>query len=208
MKEKNPDLTPEENRVRQTEDLISSTVKVSIPAVVTSVSQLGSDQMVEVRPLVTENDEQYIALQHSVIYDVPVVFPAGGGALLSLPMAVGDTVLVLFSHRSIGEWLNSDGSETVPRTLRRFSLTDAIAIPGLYTKSSNLSPNTTDVELKFKGSSIRIQPNGDVNVNSVNDVTISAAQTINVVSNGDINLSASGDVNITCLLYTSDAADE
>jgi hypothetical protein len=80
--------------------------------------------------------------------------------------------------RSIDEWMESRGNEDTstftPADKRRYSLNDAVAIPGLYSKRSNLGPDPKDVELKFAGSSIKLRANGDVVVAAANDMFFTA----------------------------------
>lgn len=62
---------------------------------------------------------------------VPVAFPGGGDFSITWPLAAGDSVLLVFSERSLDEWRQVAGSGHEPGDLRRFDLSDAIAYPGL-----------------------------------------------------------------------------
>lgn len=62
--------------------------------------------------------------------NVPVVFPTAGFAAITLPVAVGDTVLLLAADWAIDQWLTS-GSEASPADKRTHDLNDFIAVPGL-----------------------------------------------------------------------------
>lgn len=191
------DLSPQDLLQNKILEQLVANVHMSMPAVVVNVDDLSSKQSIDVLPLINEVYEDYIALQPSEIYDVPVVFPSAGGGLLSFPVKVGDTVELVFSRKSIGEWLLGDGGNTTPETFSNFSLTDAVAIVGLYTQSSHLSPNPTDVELKFAGSSIRIEPSGHTHVDSSDAITATAVGNITLSSQADINITAVGNVNVT-----------
>lgn len=143
--------------LKTVEDFLRDNMYTALPAVVRDVSTFGSTQTVDVKPLVRKLYRDGVVLETPVILDVPVVFPSGGGGSLTFPVAKDDTVLLLFSMRSLDEWLNGDGSEITPLTTRQFNITDAIAIPGLFPKSANLEPNTDDVELKFKSAKLKLQ---------------------------------------------------
>ena len=67
-----------------------------------------------------------------VIPDVPVVFQRSTEFFLSFPLRRGDLVAIHFAERSLDAWLSGAGEDTDPGELRRFDLTDAIAVPGLY----------------------------------------------------------------------------
>lgn len=74
------------------------------------------------------------AFDQPVITSVPVCFPRGGGFAMTFPLKKGDPVLLVFSQRSIDRWTDTDGKTKHDcEDDRRFDLSDAIAIPGLYT---------------------------------------------------------------------------
>lgn len=62
---------------------------------------------------------------------VPVIFPSGGGMTIRLPVAAGDTVLLVFSESSMAEW-RSTGQQSAQEDARRHSLGWPVAIPGLF----------------------------------------------------------------------------
>lgn len=112
---------------------ILADTRVSIPARVERYD--SAKQLVDVKPLLkesyrAENGEEIIE-SLPVITNVPVVFPGAGGFRLTFPVAVGDTVLLVFADRSIDSWLDQ-GGEASPLDERRHHLKDAIAIPGLH----------------------------------------------------------------------------
>ena len=149
---------------------IRSDIYTMLPAKVTNADNLTSAQTVDVMPLVGRLYTDGTQLPTSEIYNVPIVFPAGGGALISLPVGVGDGVCLLFSMRDLDGWENSDGKEAVrtPST-RHHSVTDAVAIAGLFTTTTHLTPNASDVEIKFAGSSWKMKPNGNVQLDVAGD---------------------------------------
>ena len=134
------------------------------------------------------------------IYTVPLVFPSGGGGVLSFPIQVGDPVLLMFTKEDNDGYLAGNGSE-VPKTNRKFSYNDAIAIPCVYPFQNNLQPSKDDVELKFKSSSIKIDKDGNVAVSSVGKVTIEAASEVDInVTTVNLNadvVNCTGSLNVT-----------
>lgn len=153
-------------------DLINEQIKrkfiegifTSIPAKVLKVSDYQSLQVVDVQPLIGTIEEDGVELVPSVIYNVPVVLMGGGGALISIPLAVGDTVLLIFTMKDIASWQKGDGSYTVADTTRLHNINDAIAITGLYANKGTLNPDPNDVVIKFKSSEIRIAADDTVTV--------------------------------------------
>lgn len=174
------------------EDIIYSSIEGHLretslggmPAMIVDVSSYGDKQFVNVRPQISRLLEtgEVISNDEITIYDVPVIWPSGGGAMLSFPLKVGDTVWLSFSQRNLEDWLYSDGTqEVIPGDSRHFSMTDAVAIPGLYTALSNLKPSTSNLELKWDNKRLSFKPsdeveltNGSANVKLNADGTITA----------------------------------
>lgn len=91
-------------------------------AIETELGELGTDPSVPYR----EEDLPPITR-------VPVAFPQGGGFFVSLPLQVGDFVLLVFSERNIDRWLTSARKSrqgTVSTgDLGQHTLDGAIALP-------------------------------------------------------------------------------
>lgn len=64
------------------------------------------------------------------LLEVPVCWPGGAAGFLHVPLAAGDTVLVVFSEEDYGKFWVS-GSVSAPEVLQRHGL-HAIAVPGLH----------------------------------------------------------------------------
>lgn len=68
--------------------------------------------------------------------DVPIVFPSAGGFTITMPIAAGDEVLVVFASRCIDAWwqlgANDDGVSLGRRPMeaRMHDLSDGFALPG------------------------------------------------------------------------------
>lgn len=138
-----------------------SDVHVSMPGRIESYE--AGTQKASVQPLLQLTLEDGTRQRLPVINNVPVVWPRGGGAILSFPLAAGDGVLLIFSERSLDEWL-AQGGETAPDDPRSFDLSDAIAVPGLYPFSAASDADERDVLLKFRGTELRLGADGDVGI--------------------------------------------
>lgn len=116
---------------------IFADLKVSCPAKVESFD--AATQTVDVAPQIKdfyENEEgERIAVAIPIIRAVPLVFPGSGGMRITFPISRGDTVLLVFSDRALGEWI-SNGGDITPSDDRRHHITDAVAIPGIRAKSA------------------------------------------------------------------------
>ncbi len=74
-----------------------------------------------------------------VLQDCPVFTLQGGGYSLQLPVAKGDTALVLFSDRNLDNWYTTGGMAP-PADGRLHDLSDAIALVGLNALARPLTP--------------------------------------------------------------------
>lgn len=72
-----------------------------------------------------------------VLEDVPVVWPGGAQGHLHIPLAAGDTVMVVFGESDFGGWWET-GSVSAPKSLARHDL-NAVAIPGCRRAAAPLS---------------------------------------------------------------------
>lgn len=137
---------------------------------------------------------------------MPVIWCGSGDFLLSGPVEVGHTVWLSFSQRNIEDWLYSDGTqEVIPGDSRHFSMTDAVAFPGLYTALSNQKPSTENVELKWGDKLISLKPSGEISVSNASgsytlkndgNIELRPAATVTVIGNVEVQgtLTATTDV--------------
>lgn len=174
-------------------------INVAIPA--TIVNYEPSSMRATVKPSIPKrlsNGETLLAPQ---IVNVPVCFPvadvAGNVAMITLPMKSGDGVLLVFSHRSIENWLS--GSTDVPDDPRMFDLSDAFAMPSCNARSPQA--DGVNLSVQYGKGSIKIAPNGDVTVDSPNitmntdNLTVNCPRSTfngNVLVNGGISTAGGG----------------
>lgn len=102
------------------------------------------------------------AMPRPIIFDVPVVYPRGGGFSLTFPLAPDDPVLLVFSQRGLTEFkerlaTGTSTARSLPDSRVFFALKDAVAIPGFI--SGPVS--STDLEITTPGDQLaNIQVNG------------------------------------------------
>lgn len=117
--------------------------------------------------------------------NVPIIFPRAGGASLTFPVVEGDTCLLLFTERSIDQWLYSGGQVSTADS-RKFDLSDAVAIMGLTPFSdTSLAQNNTDLFLTYNGSYFKIKENGDVVIETSSKLALgtSLVEVLQTISN-------------------------
>ena len=135
------------------------------------------------------SDDEILVLP--IIHNVPVMQPSSGGASINFPVKSGDNVLLIFSERSLEQWLQ-DGKQSAPDDPRQNNLTDAVAHIGLNPFNViSSAENNDDLLIAYDGSKIRFKPGG---------VVEAEASEIELIAN-NVNIT-SPDVNITAANVT------
>ena len=113
------------------EDALRLDLETAFPARVQAYD--GSAQTADLVPLVRRQvpqpDGSHAMEELPVLPCVPVLFPRMGSAFVSLPVAVGDTGLVVVCSGAIGHWRAGDGDVSDPGDLRRHHPSHAVFLP-------------------------------------------------------------------------------
>lgn len=121
-------------------------IHTALPGVIVSYDP-GSNRA-SVRPSGSYKTEDGRSLAYPVIYNVPVQFPCGmgGNAGVTFPIKAGDGGILVFAESQLDDFTGGGDSEDP----RRFSLNDAMFIPGFYSASpSGESGHPDEVCMKF-----------------------------------------------------------
>lgn len=144
-----------------------ASVHVALPGIVTSFD--AEAQTVSVQPGVktvfTAANGEEVTETLPEIYGVPLSYQRGGGYFMSFPMQKGDPVLLVFCERSIDQY-RIDGKLADPGDLRRFSLSDAVAIPGAHGDKQKLTDVSTEdmVMGRQGGAQVTVKKNGEIHL--------------------------------------------
>lgn len=154
----------------------------AIPAKVIKITQDENGLTVDTQPMINRVEVDGEVFIPSVIPDVPVIMPAGGSAIINLPVAINDLVLLVFSMRAIDEFIVSDGVEPqTPFSKRSHSISDAIAITGLFTSKTAHSFDPDNLQLRNgkedSMSQVTITQDGTVTINGASKVEIGEGAT-------------------------------
>lgn len=127
---------------QQAVDRFQSTLHTSEPAV---ILRIDHDAMtVDVQPIIKRLYEDGTSEESPTILSVPIMMPGTQESLISLPVKVGDSVMLMYAQKDMDQWSISDSNQpTAAATQRTFDAQDAVAIPGLY--SSPRSLNRTSI---------------------------------------------------------------
>lgn len=137
----------------------------AIPAVVESYDP--AKQTITARPALKRKYADGSVVERPLIPNVPVAFPRGGGASMTFPLKKGDSVFLVFSMRSLDVW-KSKGGVVDPQDPRRFNVTDAIAIPGVY-PGNNPAPRASSSNLRIEigDAEIEMQPGAKFKIGKI-----------------------------------------
>lgn len=158
----------------------------ALPCIVTNVVGNFENQRVDVQPSINTLYKDGTSEEHTQILGVPVLLPGSSSSLVSFPVNVGDTVMCVFSQRSMDNFKIGNGQPTVPNDYRKFSDQDAVAIPGLFSFSKSVNrpairkyPHNpkTDLVIAHNIASgtevmIHMKQNGDLVINTEATVTV------------------------------------
>lgn len=95
-----------------------------------------------------QDDGSIVSAPITLLTDVPVEFPRGGGYTLTFPIAQGDECVLVFASRSIDSWWQSGGVQE-PVSSRMHDLSDAFCRVGPQSQARKISGiSTTTAQLR------------------------------------------------------------
>ena len=110
-----------------------SEIHTAVPAEVVSFD--AQKRKVSVRPTVREKSAKGF-VESPTVHEVPVQYPASSNAGVTFPLSKGDTGILIFSQADIEAWCQRGGLQN-PSSERKWDLTDAMFIPGLFAFSES-----------------------------------------------------------------------
>lgn len=157
----------------------------AIPGIVVTVRNNFQDLYIDVQPSINDKKRDGSAIERPVVLNVPVQMPSSSTAALTLPINVGDPVLLVYAMRGLDVWKRGDGYPQTPTDLRKFDKRDCFAIPGVWPISRSVnnpskhswSHDPKDVVLvNALGTSneveVRLKPSGDILIRTNKDVSV------------------------------------
>ena len=88
-----------------------------------------------------------VTLHYPLMKGCPLFVLQGGGSWLDMPVAIGDTCLVLFNDRDIDIWWETGSTDSLCNTVRAHSLSDGFALVGVNSWPEALALNGSYVDL-------------------------------------------------------------
>lgn len=147
---------------------INSNLNTCLPGKITRVIDYKK-RKVSVQPTIRRVYLDEEVLEPPVIDNVTLQYTGTEDAIIKFPIKVGQNVLLIFSQRSLDNWLLS-GDVSLPGSKRKFDISDAIAIPSLQTFNTDhpLIDNNEDTEIVTKDNKIVIKANGTIEIGGDN----------------------------------------
>lgn len=161
-----------------------SGIYTAMPATIVGIDDLNTRNTIQVQPAI-EKDYGLGSFHKLPIIETTVQWPAGGGAVMTFPLALGDDVLVIFSMYSLAEFQASIAGTVQPYDGRMHHLTDGYAIPKVFRGANQPSPSTTDVEIRYGDSLISLKEDDSIGIEN-------AKGSISIDKDGNHKSTASG----------------
>lgn len=130
-----------------------------------------STQLCSVQPTVRYLGQDDAYIEYPTIDDCPVVFPGGGGFIMTFPLQQGDEVVCLFAKHSIDNVVDQGGIQHTDDD-RRFDLSDCIVIPRWHSGPSTVgSFDSYGMQLRQVAGTgyVRLDVAGNVEINGATD---------------------------------------
>lgn len=201
-----------EEGVRLAMESAQARIWTALPGIVQAVDL--TKQTVSVQPAiqgeVTATNGAISRVNLPLLVDVPLVWPRAGGFALTLPVQVGDEVLVVFASRCIDAWWQN-GGVGVPAEPRTHDLSDGFALLAPTSQPQVLSNVQADgmelrnvartVFLKLTNTGIQIQGNithvGNLDQTGTQQVSGNVTVTGNIAHSGGTLVSGGKNVGGT-----------
>lgn len=165
-------------------DKLSEGLYTAIPATVVSVVDGFRGMLINAKPKLLIKNGDGTTAERQTILNVPVQMPATRRSAITMPVAAGDDVLLIFSMEGIDSWKRHFSTSPIePLDYRRHSMRDAYAITGVFPISGSVNQqnnrslphNTNDlvVSHNLKSGSeteIRLLSGGGIIVNTSQDI--------------------------------------
>ena len=155
-------------------------IHTALPGIIQSfdAAHMTCSVQPSVRGAIVQPNGQAVAVDLPMLVDCPVVFPGGGGYILTYPLKAGDECLVVFSERCIDAWWQSGGVQAAAE-YRLHDLSDGFVIPGPRSQPHVVAGGVgmTGAEFRRDDGTVRIKL-------TTNGVEITAPG--NVIVHGDV----------------------
>ncbi|QDP64743.1 MAG: putative spike protein [Prokaryotic dsDNA virus sp.] len=189
-----------------------NSLNTCVPAYITEVVTEGDYiKWVSVRIVNHKAYKNGEVFKRQEITNVPVMFPSSSEGIVSFPLKVDDPVMLMFAQEDIDKFLHDGTKDESPQTFRKFSLTDAVAIPCIHPTSSSIKAHKDNFQVTFKDFKLSVTPSGETSLTTKDNVVIdakSSVQSYREAYSVDTNKVIIGNSTVDIVSYLSDLTDE
>ena len=162
-------------------------VWTALPGIIQSFDPVAMTCTVKPAILIPLKDPETAAITQvdiPVLLDVPVIYPSGGGFILTFPIVNGDECLVVFASRCIDTWWQNGGYKNQLPLLRMNDLSDGFALVGPRSQVRTISAiSSANVQLRTDSGETYVEITPDQHIN----LTAPAGSTITTTDKVTIN---------------------
>jgi hypothetical protein len=156
-----------------------ASLRVALPAKVVSYDPIT--QLVDVQPLIDsaiQIDDDTLTEPLPTLSGIPVAHLAGGGFAVAVPLAAGDTGMLVFADFSLDYWRGT-GNQAAPQDLRTHSLANATFWPGLHDDKTPLqAASSSDLVVAYQATPL-------LTIKADGSILIGASASAACARNGD-----------------------
>lgn len=175
-----------EGLIRAGFDHLIADVRVALPGRIESFNE--TTRLATIKPMLSRRFFGAPApTELPVIQSVPLIEMRTQRAFISLPVAKGDPVLMVFSDRALDNWIGTDGGMPAePLDVRTHDITDAFAILGGWPilregNRPGANPKALDIQVE-EGTKVLIGNGTDEVLDLLNQIMGLVANTVDVFS--------------------------
>ena len=136
-----------------------SSIWTAMPGIIQDYNATANTTTIQVavKCQVQQQDGTFVWTAPPPLLDCPVVWPRGGGALLTFPVQKGDECLVVFASRCIDMWWQSS-QISQQAEMRMHDLSDGFCLPGPYSrpKAAGVGISSSKVELRTEDGAAKV----------------------------------------------------
>jgi len=136
------------------------------------------EQIADIQPQLKRNvDGELINLP--VLSGVPVRFLKSGDFTITFPLKENDEVSVYVIERSIDNWFEDGGLQS-PNDYRKFNLSDAYAVPVLYSQAQKINdfdPDNMVIKSTNGNAKITLKTDGTIEMETSGETIITSSKT-------------------------------
>jgi len=124
-------------------------------------------------------------IQLPVIQNIPLCYARAGTAMITMPIQVGDTGMLIVSQRDISIWKNQGGIAEQSNGSGLFDINDGVFLPFVANKTNkdaNYSPDK--LEIRYNANKISMDGAGKITMNCDVDITGTLTATTDCVGGG------------------------